>query len=257
MRGTLQGGVQASRSRSAMEWAPAEWLEQPQEHVENIKNELELKDPPQALCHVEEQPYSQKRARIEGPVKDHRALTLLLKMGMNSQHRLRKVESCMEYSLQMPTQQPCVQAVLNVMKEYNTNALSVGAPQVHAWAALLQAVCKIENAKEDAAVFKELQAHFVAVAQDRDFAAAYLTRCQMKEDKDLSILKIQVVLEARTLVTKVTEQVFGFEVRCVSASQDRVFAERCSAFAWYENVILGMHMLLDVIKTVTHALAHV
>ena len=110
----------------------------------------------------------------------------------------------------MPTQQPCVQAVLKVMKEYNTNVLSVGAPQVHAWAALLQAVCKIENAKEDAAVFKELQAHFVAVAQDRDFAAAYLSRCRMKEDKDLSILKIQVVLEARTLVTKVTEMLVKY-----------------------------------------------
>ena len=119
------------------------------------------------------------------------------------------MESCMEYSIQIPTQQHCVQTVLKHMKEYNTNVLGVGAPQVHAWAALLQAVCKIENiAKEDVAVHEELCKHFAHLtrchlAQDRDFAAAYLIRCHLKEDKEISLLKIQVVPEARALVSKV------------------------------------------------------
>ena len=97
MPGALQGEDQPSKSRSAVEWAPAKWLEEAQrEAAENINNELELKDAPKkALCLAKEQPFSQKRARIEGPNQD-RALTLLLKMGMNSQQRLRKIESCME-----------------------------------------------------------------------------------------------------------------------------------------------------------------
>ncbi len=120
------------------------------------------------------------------------------------------MESCMEYSLQIPTQ-PCVQEVLQQMQQYNAHVLGVGAPQVHAWAALLKAVCKIEKInKEDVATFEELQAHYVAVAGNRDFAAAYLSRCQMKEDKEYSLLKSQVVLEARTLVSKVTEMLVKY-----------------------------------------------
>ena len=52
-------------------------------------------------------------------------------------------------------------------------------------------------------------------------------------------------------------RILGLSMRCVAASQDRALAEQCSAFAWCEIVILGMHVLLDVIKTMTHAFARV
>ena len=128
-----------------MEWAPAEWLQQPQEVVENIKKEQEV-DLKRAFCPVEEQPPTPKKAKVrEVQVQDQRALTLLLKMSMNSQQRIRKVESCMEYSLLIPIQQQCVQAVVKQMRQYNENVMGVGAPHVHAWIALLQALCKVEK----------------------------------------------------------------------------------------------------------------
>ncbi len=73
-------------------------------------------------------------------------------------------------------------------------------------AALLQAVCKIENVNH----FRGVASSFGGSGTGSRLAAAYLSRCQMKEDKDLSILKIQVVLEARTLVTKVTEMLVKY-----------------------------------------------
>ena len=114
----------------------------------------------------------------------------------------------MEYSLLIPTQQQCVQAVVNRMKEYNENVLGVGAPHVHAWTALLQAVCKIEKIeKKDVKVHEELCKHFAHLTNcfvDRDLAAAYLIRCHLKVNSEPALLKIQVMPEARTLVSKVT-----------------------------------------------------
>ena len=84
---------------------------------------------------------SQKGVKTEEQDPVWSTLALLLKMGMNSQQRIRMMEGCLEYSLQIPVAAECVQAVWTTMKLYNVNvhgnkSHKHGAPQVHAWAAL-------------------------------------------------------------------------------------------------------------------------
>ncbi len=191
-----------------MEWAPAEWLQQLQGVVENTETEQQV-NPKRALCPVEEQPPTPKKAKVrEVQVQDERALTLLLKMSMNSQQRIRKVESCMEYSLLIPSQQQCVQTVMKQMRQYNDNVLGVGAPHVHAWIALLQALSKVEKIdKKDAKVHEDVCRHLFHLTNcfvNRDLAAAYLIRCHLKVNSEPALLKIQVLPEARELMSKVT-----------------------------------------------------
>ncbi len=191
-----------------MEWAPAEWLQQPQEVVENTKKEQEV-DPKRAFCPVEEQPPTPKKAKVrEVQVQDERALTSLFKTNMNSQQKIRKVESCMEYSLLIPSQQHCVQTVMKQMRQYNDNVLGVGAPHVHAWIALLQALSKVEKIdKKDAKVHEDVCRHLFHLTNcfvNRDLAAAYLIRCHLKVNSEPALLKIQVLPEARELMSKVT-----------------------------------------------------
>ena len=81
------------------------------------------------------------------------------------------MEGCLEYSLQVPITADCVQAVWTQMKLYNVNvhgnkSHKHGAPQVHAWAALLHSVCKIAPQPEDEVCIKQLRDHYVAVAND-------------------------------------------------------------------------------------------
>ena len=128
-----------------MEWAPAEWFEQLQGVVEHNESEQQV-NPKRALFPVEEQPPTPKKAKVrEVQVQDERAFAPLFKTNMNSQQQIRKVESCMEYSLLIPSQQQCVQTVMKQMRQYNENVLGVGAPHVHAWIALLQALSKVEK----------------------------------------------------------------------------------------------------------------
>ena len=112
--------------------------------------------------------------------------TLLLKIGMNSQQRIRFLEADPEYSLQIPIDQPCVRDIWAQMKLYNTNDHGNrnhghGAPQVHAWAALLMAVCTLTFKPEDQHIIVMLREHYITISQNRDMAAAYLSRCQLKD----------------------------------------------------------------------------
>ena len=191
-----------------MEWAPAEWFEQLQGVVEHNESEQQV-NPKRALFPVEEQPPTPKKAKVrEVQVQDERAFAPLFKTNMNSQQKIRKVESCMEYSLLIPIQQQCVQAVVKQMRQYNENVLGVGAPHVHAWIALLQALSKVEKIeKKDAKVHEDVCRHLVHLTNcfvDRDLAAAYLIRCHLKVNSEPALLKIQVMPEARELVSKVT-----------------------------------------------------
>ncbi len=188
-----------------MEWALAEWLTQPQEVEENTKKEQEVGQK-KAFCLVEEQPPTPKAVQ-KVQVQDQRALTLLLKMSMNSQQRIRKVESCVEYSLLIPGQQQVVQTIVKDMKQFNENVLGVGAPHVQAWIALLKALSKVDIEKEDVKVYEGICRHLAHLTNcfvDRDLAAAYLIRCHLKVDSEPALLKIQVMPEARELVGKVT-----------------------------------------------------
>ena len=99
-----------------------------------------------------------------------------------------------------------------------------GAPQVHAWAGLLRAVCKLSVQPEDEACIKELRAHYVAIAADREIAAAYLSRCQMKDglyelvakgskkEKQFStgLLKFQLIPDARRLTNSVRDMLVKY-----------------------------------------------
>ena len=136
--------------------------------------------------------------------------------------RIRMLESRLEYSLRIPINQHCVQDVWTQMKLYNAHVQGNknhkhGAPQVHAWAALLDAVCQYQVQAEDEACAKELRTHYVAIAANREVAVAYLSRCQMKDGLyelvnkgakkekqfNTSLLKLQVLPEARTLANSV------------------------------------------------------
>ncbi len=93
---------------------------------------------------------SQNGAKAEEADPVWSTLTLLLKMGMNSQQRIRMLESCLEYSLQIPNNQHCVQDVWTQMELYNVHVQGNknhkhGAPQVHAWAAFLDGLCELVN----------------------------------------------------------------------------------------------------------------
>ena len=115
------------------------------------------------------------------------------------------------------------------MKLYNAHVQGnkdhkYGAPQVHAWAALLKAVCQISPQPEDEACINELRAHYIAIAANREIAAAYLSRCQMKDGLyelvnkgakkekqfNTSLLKLQVLPEARTLANSVKDMLVKY-----------------------------------------------
>ena len=115
------------------------------------------------------------------------------------------------------------------MKLYNVNVLGNtnhkhGAPQVHAWAALLHSVCKLTHEASDEEMIKKLRSHYVEIAKDREIAAAYLSRCQLKDGLyelvlkgakkekkfSTSLLKLQVIPEARVLANSVKEMLVKY-----------------------------------------------
>ena len=109
------------------------------------------------------------------------------------------------------------------MKLYNANlhgnkSHKHGATQVHAWAAMLHSVCKIKPEPCDEPCIQKLREHDVECAKDREIAAAYLSRCQMKDGLyelvakgankkekkfSTSLFKLQVIPEARVLANSV------------------------------------------------------
>ena len=134
------------------------------------------------------------------------------------------MEGCLEYSLQIPIAAEPVQAVWTQMKLYNANVHGNkghkhGAPQVHAWAAMLHSVCKIKPDACDENCILKLREHYVECAKNREIAAAYLSRCQMKDGLfelvakgnkkekkfNTSLFKLQVIPEARILANGVKD----------------------------------------------------